>query len=550
MITTILEVLVAVVVLIVIIAVAALHFLRADDSDTFDAMSEEPRRSRRHPAGPAAEPALVPAGRGRSRQPEPATEQFVPAGRGGRPAADRGQAAYREQDGRDAGRDSRDRDSKGRPAKPERHGGRAASGQRPAPAPAMQAAARQPKAARPADPASGAGDWDKLSDVDYWAELSSDKPLAPAAAASDSSRSPRRGAEQKGDARSAPRGEVAQLPVRQRSRSRSGPAPRPADPGVTEQIDMRSARSGGRYGSEPATQGLAALARLADQPPGTRSPNGQRQPNGQSSGPRQGNGRPAGGGLRPAQAPDRRALPAGPPPGTGQRPALPPAPAAQISHSGGHARPPQPLDDDPLTSPSFPAINTSDSRSYRTRRPSGSRSSSSQPPSSQPGALPRPNGNGARGYSDPAQPYSPYPAAPDRSPSLPNGYPVQPAAASAAGSSYSASPVANPYGSYVDAPGHSGAATPAPAPAPHFDAAAYGSGYAAGQQAVAGVNWYASTPDLPYENPTYQGGHAAQAGGQGPGYLAGQYDQRGYGAPELYGQDGYQGYTGYGGSGR
>ncbi len=81
------------------------------------------------------------------------------------------------------------------------------------------------------------------------------------------------------------------------------------------------------------------------------------------------------------------------------------------------------------------------------------------------------------------------------------------------------------------------------------------------------MNWYASTPDagqaaagyLPspgtgngvsYENPTYQGGHAAQPGGHGPGYLAGQYDQRGYGAPELYGQDGYQGYTGYGGSGR
>jgi hypothetical protein len=64
------------------------------------------------------------------------------------------------------------------------------------------------------------------------------------------------------------------------------------------------------------------------------------------------------------------------------------------------------------------------------------------------------------------------------------------------------------------------------------------------------VNWYASTPDVSYENPTYQGGHAAQAGGNGPGYLAGQYDQRGYGAPELYGQDGYQGYPGYGGSGR
>ena len=548
MITTILEVLVAVVVLIVIIAVAALHFLRADDSDTFDDMPEEPRRTRRHPAEPAAQPALVPAGRGRSRQPEAVTEQWGAAGRDGRPADGRG----------------RPTDERSRQAKPERHGGRPASGQRPAPVPAKQAAARQAQAARPAKPDSGASEWDKLSDVDYWAELASDKPLTPAApaaaASSDSSRSPRRGADQKADARSASRGEVAQLPVRERSRSRSGPAPRPADTGITEQIDVRAARSGGRYGSEPATHGLAAPARLADQSPASPGlPNGQRPANarpvnGRPVNGRPANGRPTGGGQRPGPAPDRRALPAGP------------------SHSGGHARPPQPLDDDPLTSPSFPAVNTSDSRSYRTRRPSSSQlPASSQPPASpQLPASPRPNGHGTGSYSDPAQPYSTYPSAPDRSSSLPNGYPVQPAAASA-GSSYSGSPVANPYGSFVEAPAHSGAATPTPAPAPaptpHFDAAAYGSGYAAGQQAVAGVNWYAA-PDagqadagyspspgtgngVSYESPTYQGGHAAPAGGSGPGYLTGQYDQRGYGAPELtYGQDGYPGYPGYGGSGR
>jgi len=212
------------------------------------------------------------------------------------------------------------------------------------------------------------------------------------------------------------------------------------------------------------------------------------------------------------------------------------------------------MDDDPLTSPSFPAINTSDSRSYRTRQSS----------TSQPSGAPGTGGRGTGGYSEPAQPYSPYPAAPDRSASGPNGYPVQPAAASAAGSAYSTGPVANPYGSFVNAPqpGYSEAGTPP------LDAAAYGSGYAAGRQAVAGVNWYANTPDgglaangyLPspvsgngtsYETPLYQGGHSAQAGGDGPGHLAGQYDQRGYGATEpSYGQDGYQGYPGYGGSGR
>jgi hypothetical protein len=217
------------------------------------------------------------------------------------------------------------------------------------------------------------------------------------------------------------------------------------------------------------------------------------------------------------------------------------------------------MDDDPLTSPSFPAINTSDSRSYRTRRPSSSQS---------PGA-PASGGRETGGYGEPAQPHSPYPPAPDRSASGPNGYPVQPAAAPAAGSAYPSGPVANPYGSFVNAPrpGYSDAGTPP------LDAAAYGSGYAAGRQAVAGTNWYASTPDggqavngyLPspgspngtsYETPLYQGGSSAQPGGYGPGgygpgQIAGQHDQRGYGVPELtYGQDGYQGYPGYGNGGR
>ena len=599
MITTILEVLVAVVVLIVIIAVAALHFLRADDSDTFDDMPHEPRRTRRHPAEPALEPAVVPAERARSRRPEPATEQWAAAGRGGRPADDRGQAAYRDREGRG-------QDGSSRPAKPERRGSPAASGQR-QPVPAMQGTAsqgtaRQAKAARQADADSGSSDWDKLSDVDYWAELAADKPLTPAAAASsDSPRPARRGAGKKGDAprpadarpadarpadaRSAPRGESAMLPVRQRSQSRSGPAPagRLGDSGQTEQIDTRAARSGARYGTEPATQSLAALARLGDQPPAQlpaqppRSPGGQRPGNGQrpASGQRPANGQRPATGQRPAAG--------GPLPATGQRPAPPPlpqAPAAQISHSGGHARPPQPLDDDPLTSPSFPAINTSDSRSYRTRRPS-----SSQPSGAPVNGAPLAGGRGSGGYSEPAQPYSPYPVAPERSASVPNGYPVQPAAASA-GSPYSAGPVANPYGSYVNAPQPSYPDTGTA----HLDAAAYGSGYAAGQQAVAGANWYGSTPDgsqavsgylpspgspngvsaaghsngaatqngysaadygISYESPLYQGGQPGPAGGHAPGHLAGQYDQRGYGAPELpYGQDGYQGYPGYGGSGR
>ena len=119
------------------------------------------------------------------------------------------------------------------------------------------------------------------------------------------------------------------------------------------------------------------------------------------------------------------------------------------------------MDDDPLTSPSFPAITTSDSRSYRTRS-----RSSSQPSNG--------GGRGSGGYGDPARQLPGYP---DHSTSAPNGYPVQPAA-TAGGHVAAQSPVpaANPYGSYVSAP-QPGYPEPA---STHLDSAAYGTGYAAG----------------------------------------------------------------------
>jgi len=224
-----------------------------------------------------------------------------------------------------------------------------------------------------------------------------------------------------------------------------------------------------------------------------------------------------------------------------------------------------PLDDDPLTSPSFPAINTSDSRSYRTRRPGAAQS-------------------GPHAGPQPVSPYAHEPA------------PVRAAAPVAPTSP----PVANPYGSYVSAPqpvyqdlGQS-----------HPDAAGYGSGYPSGQQADG--SWYAgaATGYLPagyaggdyasgdhggngngyaangyaansngnpgngngyaandgaggtgyaavdYPNVGYQGYQPSPVapGGYGPqGQYAAQYDQGGYNAPDVaYGQDGYQGYPGYG----
>lgn len=165
--------------------------------------------------------------------------------------------------------------------------------------------------------------------------------------------------------------------------------------------------------------------------------------------------------------------------------------------------------------------------------------------------------------------------------------PAQPAGSVPAGPP--AAPTANPYGSYVSAP-----APGYPAPdVSHLDAVAYGTGFAAGRQAIAGANWYVSTPDdspatsgylpapmaspghngashgLPgrngsgdggprgragysaadygasYSDPVYLDGR--QGGGGRRGYQPGPYDQRGNGTPERgFDQD----YRGYGGGAR
>ena len=242
-----------------------------------------------------------------------------------------------------------------------------------------------------------------------------------------------------------------------------------------------------------------------------------------------------------------------------------------------------PLDDDPLTSPSFPAVNTSDSRSYRGRRsPAGQ---------SGPHTGPQPvGGRGAGGgYGEPAAQFPQYPAA-----APPRTQPVMQSPPA---------PVANPYGSYVSAP-QPVYQDVAPVPP---DVAGYGNGYHGNWQADG--TWYAGAPGngvpnhgpashgagnvdaasgylpapeyngidhggngyapvgydgvdyhgVPYQGAGYQG--AAYQPGPGPagapgsyapqGNFAGQYDQRGYGPADVaYGQDGYQAHPGYGPGGR
>jgi hypothetical protein len=146
-----------------------------------------------------------------------------------------------------------------------------------------------------------------------------------------------------------------------------------------------------------------------------------------------------------------------------------------------------------------------------------------------------------------------------------------PATAARHGAGPSATPAANPYGSYVSPP-QPGSTQPA---GEQLDASSYGNGYAAGQQAAAAANWYGGSTDanqavngyLPaprhgngaadayppadygaaYQTPAYESGQP----GYGQHRYPGQYDQRGYNSADAsYGQDGYEPGPGYGGAGR
>ncbi|HXW43837.1 MAG TPA: hypothetical protein VEL03_03565 [Streptosporangiaceae bacterium] len=549
---TVLICLAAVVVIIVIIALAALRFLRAEDSDPFEELPEEPRRpSRTRDEAPI-----------RDRVPAAA------ASRRGRPAAaeEPSWSAERGPDMRpDRGTGPRQRPAAERSPAADR---RTQTGpQRPVPVGA--------RSARPSRPAGqdGGPDWDTMSDVDYWAELAADKPFSTAVSAATGSASPANGGRPQGpvsdgrqsdgrqsdgrqpdarqpDARQPGRGDQTQLPARPRQ-GRPAAAARAADLG--QPADSRPSHAPGRYAGEAATQNIAALSRLASQSPAAQAQAGQvpaaqlRQP-------------------RPARA--RSASQPGPQPRSGLQPA---------SQQRTQPRPaqPAPLDDDPLTSPSFPAINASDSRSYR---------------SSEPGGQPRGH-RGAPAYAEPTQQFSTYPAA-GHSTSAPNGYPVQPAAShsTSAPNGYPIQPAAsrstsppngypiqpaataaangNPYGSFVTQP----PAQRPEAPAASSPEVGYG-GYPA-QPGSGSEGWYASplpvagngqvvpTVSQPaggyppggavsngYDQAGYAGLQPDPSYQQGP-YQGPRYDQAGYAGQDTgYARESYQGYQGYGTSG-
>ena len=221
-------------------------------------------------------------------------------------------------------------------------------------------------------------DWDDLSDADYWKEVASDKPL------------------------------VTRTPEPRPARPDLVPGPesgrRPARPAPDPQtvIQQRPARTGSEAQTviqqRPDLRHLAAAAGPGTGPGtgpiGAEPPRGARDPHHRGAEPR----RPADDGRRgPDQRPmgalarvraaarapraaarRRRVRPeflSAPPAPPASPMAAEPGPARGRAHAGRPVPPPvpqsrplpQPLDEDPLTSPSFPRI-TEDSRSFRGSR--------------------------------------------------------------------------------------------------------------------------------------------------------------------------------------
>jgi hypothetical protein len=592
-------VLAAVVLLILVIGFLAMRFLRPDDSDPFEDAPAEPApgrraadddlpRARKQPARtaadrrPAAEPErqLVRAGRGLDDRADARTGAPF-ADRPDRPSDSRSRAAERA-DRADTGRSSGDRAARPPAAKPRPASSQAGyrdRGSEPRPASRDDSGAQQrrpaapPVARGPAKPARRNGaeaqvDWESMSDVDYWAELAADKPLT-------------------GDEPTAAIPAMAAKPAQRRAPADGRPpagAPDRPEPGPTAKLPVRPRPQQNGAGAPAGHGNSGQHARPADSGPHLRpGDSGQNRRPGDS-----------GQNRRPADLPSRR-------PRTGDYPVQQPA-SAQPSLAAlarlADSSPAPTFDDDPLTSPSFPAIVTSDSRSYRSRRSSsadrsrtGSRTPPPpaappvQPPSAYPPAAQygdagyAPSASGATWQPDYAGGTGPQPvgyqgqrdsmppaaslppAMPPASESyrnhpslpLPTGQTALPSAVSQPMSQQVSQPAGNPYGSYVtDAPAgyqQQPAAAPAPAyqgsyqqyeqPAPQNGYLPAGGQYGSGQ-------YYHGDPST-YGDNGYQPG-LDQAGYPQPGYQP-TVSQNGYSQDQVYGFDA-SGYPGYGAGGR
>jgi hypothetical protein len=565
--TKLVIVLAVVIVVILVIVIIAARSMRAEDPEEFAdrpggrgaSRGGQDDRYERHPAragrngrpagrqGSPGRPAGASAGRGFDQRRDPR--------RGGYDEGMQDARGYEDDRGFDPGYSERRSAQSTGPQQRSRGSGRGGDGRpsrRPeesqAPARAQQARSRRSGDSSEWD----SSEWEKLSDVDYWAELASDKSLKTTA-------------QPAAQARSGPDQETQALTRRSPSASA---VPR-QDPATGLPVRGRP---------QPAAAELVGPA--VGRPDFTPAPvpvSGIRdQSRAAASDPRQ------------ARHADPVGLPGLPGPGRAQPP----------------GRPRVDPDDDPLTSPSFPRIPADDSRSYRNGRadtpPRGSRAPAPYPAATQQFAsydspAPDYHGNGSRdtsptypnGYRhDPLLSRDPYAASAAQQPPPARPSPARPAPAAPAAAG-------NPYGSYVTPDSQATVSGYSEYSGAHSRPAGNGNGNGNGSylpsapagetsRAAGNGHWHQQPPTpgsslpvpeastylsgpRPYADPLGGGSNQADYGngyasgyaspdpaGYPPGsYPAGPQDPAaGYAPLDPYGRDGYGGYPGYGAPGR
>jgi hypothetical protein len=415
------------------------------------------------------------------------------------------------------------------------------SRRKPAPAPANGKSRSRQRSKRDDDDDWPSSEWDKLSDEQYWAELSADKPLSTMArpsrpASTTAAKAPSSGGVKANpapwDARSArPPAPDRDLPSRNERDQREP---------VTERLPVRASRQ--------APPPLPPARREADLPVGGRSYPDPRSVldsgphSSRDTGPHQArNTGPLSArdtGPQPTLEPRRRDT-TGPQPTrdrdlamlTGFASAPPPIPGA--------------LEDDPLTSPSFSlkAVPTSDTRSYSNARKHAKTTPAADHVANG-AAHANGNGHGANGhssggspagdYADPAYAYhSAPPAAPAAAAS--DWYSAPPAPAAPAAEAQT-SAYGNPYAHTGSGNGASAAQTGSynnyladplrvysppgyEAPAPYAEPASPAA-YQAAPPPAGAAPYTDGYPSQPYADPSgYQDGYST--GGYAPGYEAG-----------------------------
>jgi hypothetical protein len=417
--TKLVVVLAVVIVVILVVVIVAVRNMRAEDPDEFadrpggrggmrdNRDGRDPRYDRRD--GPARNPARGgrPAGRtpGNGRRPAGASarnydERGDSRGRGydQRPQDGRGYDDGGYDDDRRFGPQRGHDDRRGAQPASAREDRRRVNGAQRRPEDSEPPARTRPARGRRSDDSSqwDSSEWDKLSDVDYWAELASDKPLTTTAQPAQPAPSP--------------------APQRPAAQARGG-RPRP-----DREAEAPVGRSAGPAGSGPG--GSIPGGPIPNGPlPNGGVPNGAPRRDPATGLPVRGRGRPVNGDL--AAAAGRTAdFAAAPVPLNGSQDQLRPlAETHQMPrHSGPASLPgpvhgipqdrapvlPEPLDEDPLTSPSFPRV-PSDSRSYRNGR-------ASTPPR---------GSRAAEQYAAPTQQFSTYGSPAPQAPAAPQGQPSQ-----------------------------------------------------------------------------------------------------------------------------